>query len=84
MRQCIATMEKKPKKELFRIVRTPDGDVVYDPTGKKNGRGTYLSKDAEAIKQAKQGNILAKHLKTDVNEELYDELLLIVEEERNA
>jgi hypothetical protein len=78
MRKCVATQEMKPKKELFRIVRTPEGEVLYDPTGKKSGRGTYLSKDKEAIERAKKHNILAKHLNADVKNDIYDELLEIV------
>ncbi|HET7522006.1 MAG TPA: YlxR family protein [Bacillales bacterium] len=84
MRQCVATREMKPKKELFRIVRTPEGEVVYDPTGKKSGRGTYLSKDPEAIELAKKKNILAKHLKTEVDEDIYHQLLLMANGEERA
>lgn len=81
MRKCVASQELKPKKELFRIVRTPDGEVCYDPGGKKSGRGTYLSKDRDCIERAKQQNILAKHLQTEVRDEIYDELLQRVDRE---
>lgn len=81
MRKCVASQEMKPKKELFRIVRTPDGEVLYDPTGKKSGRGTYLSKDRECIERAKKQNILAKHLNAEVRDHVYDELLQITEKE---
>lgn len=83
MRKCVATQEMKPKKELFRIVRTPEGEVVFDPTGKRSGRGTYLSKDREAIERAKKHNILAKHLNAEVNDGVYETLLeLAVKEQR--
>lgn len=83
MRKCVATQEMKPKKELFRIVRTPEGEVVFDPTGKRSGRGTYLSKDREAIERARKHNILAKHLNAEVNDGVYETLLeLAVKEQR--
>lgn len=41
-RRCVACGEVRPKRELFRVVRTPEGEVVYDPTGRRNGRGAYL------------------------------------------
>ena len=49
MRKCVATGESLPKKELIRIVRTPDGNVEIDETGKKNGRGAYLKRSIEAL-----------------------------------
>lgn len=54
MRKCVATGEMKPKKEMVRIVRSKEGDVSIDPTGKKSGRGAYLSKDEEAVLLAKK------------------------------
>ncbi|HET7578474.1 MAG TPA: YlxR family protein [Bacillales bacterium] len=84
MRKCVATQEMRPKKELFRIVRTPEGEVLYDPSGKKSGRGTYLSKDKEAIERARKHNILAKHLNADVDDHVYEELLDIVAKEQRA
>ena len=49
MRTCIVTGEKLPKKELIRVVRTPEGNVVVDESGKVNGRGAYLKKSKEAL-----------------------------------
>ena len=54
MRKCVATGEQCPKKELLRIVRTPDGSVCVDTPGKANGRGAYLKKSMEALEQAKK------------------------------
>jgi len=82
MRKCIATGEMKPKKELVRIVRTKEGDVSIDPTGKKSGRGAYLSKDREAILLAKEKNILAKTFQVAIDDTLYDELLELIEKEK--
>jgi predicted RNA-binding protein YlxR (DUF448 family) len=81
LRKCVATQEMKPKKELFRVVRTPDGEVMYDPTGKKSGRGTYLSKSKKAIEKARKQNILAKHLKSEVTDGVYEQLLELAEKE---
>lgn len=81
MRKCVATGEMKPKKELVRIVRTKEGEVLIDPTGKKSGRGAYLSKNKEAILLAKNKNILKKHLEVDINDSIYDELLEFIERE---
>ncbi len=49
MRRCLATGQSFPKKEMLRIVRTPEGEVVVDESGKRNGKGAYLSKTAEAL-----------------------------------
>ncbi|HET7616667.1 MAG TPA: YlxR family protein [Bacillales bacterium] len=84
MRKCVVSQEMRPKNELFRIVRTPEGEVLYDPSGKRSGRGTYLSKDQSAIERARKQNILAKHLNAEVKEEVYDELLEIVAKEQQA
>ncbi|MBS4172556.1 YlxR family protein [Bacillus sp. FJAT-49736] len=81
LRKCVATGEMKPKKEMVRIVRSKEGEVSIDTTGKQSGRGAYLSKDKEAILLAKKKNILAGHLEASVNEEIYDELLKLVERE---
>lgn len=82
MRKCVATGEMKPKKELVRIVRTKEGEVSIDPTGKKSGRGAYLSKTEEAIELAKKKNTLSNHLQTAIQNELYEELLELVKKEK--
>lgn len=74
LRKCVVTQEMKPKKELVRIVRSPEGDVFLDPTSKKSGRGAYLSNDLEVINDAETKKILNRHLKTEVPENIYDEL----------
>ncbi|WP_147802317.1 RNase P modulator RnpM [Alkalicoccus halolimnae] len=74
LRKCIVTQEMKPKKELLRVVRSPEGEVFLDPTSKKSGRGAYLTNDLETIDLAQKKEILSRHLKVKVPEELYDEL----------
>jgi predicted RNA-binding protein YlxR (DUF448 family) len=81
MRKCVATGEMRPKKELVRIVRSKEGEVSIDLTGKKSGRGAYLSKDKEAVQLAKKRNILSKQLETNVDDAIYDELNELIEKE---
>jgi len=81
MRKCVVTNERFPKKELLRVVRTPEGNVIYDKTGKTNGRGVYLSKSKMVIKKAKEKNILSRHLNIDVKDEIFNELLKVLEDE---
>ncbi|TFE03460.1 RNase P modulator RnpM [Jeotgalibacillus sp. R-1-5s-1] len=79
LRKCVATNEMKDKKEMIRIVRSKEGEVSIDLTGKKSGRGAYVSKDKEAILKAKKKNILGTHLEAEVSPELYEELLMLVD-----
>lgn len=78
LRKCAATGEMKPKKEMVRIVRSKEGEVAVDPTGKKSGRGTYVSKTKEAVEAARKKNVLARQLSADVPSSIYDELLELV------
>lgn len=75
LRKCVVSGEKLPKKELVRVVRTPEGEVIVDLTGKANGRGAYLKKDKNVILKAKKTKVLEKHLETQVNDSIYDSLL---------
>ncbi|USK76561.1 RNase P modulator RnpM [Peribacillus frigoritolerans] len=83
MRKCVATGEMKPKKELIRIVRSKEGEVSLDPTGKKSGRGAYLTLDRDVIELAKKKNVLANHLSTQIDPSLYEQLLELVNKEKN-
>ncbi len=77
MRRCIISKEQLPKYELIRIVRTPEKQVIIDPNGKHNGRGAYLKKDANIIKQALKSKVLEKHLEVKIPDEIYEQLLKI-------
>lgn len=81
MRQCLALNESFPKNELFRIVRTPGGEVLVDLKGKVNGRGAYLSKSKKAIDLAKKKKLLDKKLEVAVPEQIYEQLLLLINEQ---
>ena len=78
LRTCVITKEKLPKQELVRVVRTPEGNVIVDITGKQNGRGVYLKKDLEVFKKAKKTKILNKILETDVSDEVFDDLEKVI------
>ena len=75
MRSCVVTREKLEKKDLFRVVRTPEGSVILDDTLKANGRGAYLKKDKDVINKAKQNKILERHLEVEVPSVIYEELI---------
>ena len=74
MRTCVVTGEKLPKKELIRVVRTPEGSVIVDETGKANGRGAYLKKDIETFNKAQKSKILNRKLEVEVPDSIYEEL----------
>ncbi|MBQ6559376.1 MAG: YlxR family protein [Erysipelotrichaceae bacterium] len=78
MRRCLATNESFPKKELLRIVRTPEGEVKVDETGKMNGKGAYISRSPEALALAKKKRVLNRALEVDIPEEIYAELDRII------
>lgn len=78
MRRCVATGEQLPKKELLRIVRTPEGELKVDTTGKVNGHGAYLKKSIEAVEAAKKNGALKRALDIDIPESFYDEILAVV------
>lgn len=73
-RICVACRDRTSKRTLTRIVRTPDGQVVIDPTGKRNGRGAYLCDNRRCWERAISTNILAHALKTEIDAETAAEL----------
>ena len=70
VRTCVVTKEALPKKELLRVVRTPEGTVVVDETGKVNGRGAYIKKDLEVLEKARNSKILEKRLECSIEEKV--------------
>ena len=74
MRTCVVTREKLPKNELIRIVRTPEGTVIIDKTGKANGRGAYLKKEKEEFLKNKLNKILNRMLEVEVPDKVFDDL----------
>ena len=80
LRTCVITKEKLPKKELLRIVRTPEGEVKIDETGKLNGRGAYIKKDIAILEKIKKSNVLQKKLECNIEESVYEEIEKIIKE----
>ncbi len=74
-RKCIACQERDSKKGLTRIVKTKEGEIFLDPTGKANGRGAYICKDVECMKKAIKSKALNRAFKLDVPDTVYENLL---------
>lgn len=74
-RKCIACQERDAKKGLIRIVKTKEGQIFLDPTGKVNGRGAYICKDVECLKKAIKSKALNRAFKMEVPSDVYDNLL---------
>lgn len=75
LRMCVVTRERFEKRELLRIVRTPEGEIKLDETGKMNGKGAYLKKDVDVINKARKNKILDRVLEVEVPDSLYEEIL---------
>lgn len=73
-RQCLGCNEHKPKKELLRVVRTPEGEILLDFTGKKSGRGAYICRDAACLKRARKSKRIDRALDVTVPDEVYDRM----------
>jgi len=73
-RQCMGCRERKPKRELIRVVRSPEGNVSLDFGGKMNGRGAYLCLDPDCLKKAIRSKALDRSLEVAIPEEVYARL----------
>lgn len=74
LRQCVGCGEMKGKKEMLRVLKTTEGPIVLDTTGKKNGRGAYLCKSVECLKKAKKNKGLERSFKMSIPDEVYADL----------
>jgi predicted RNA-binding protein YlxR (DUF448 family) len=74
LRRCLVTGESLPKSQLVRLVRTPDQKLVIDPSGKLNGRGAYLKKDAQLVAKLIQTRLIQKHLGLEPTPEFIQDL----------
>ncbi|MCR5202581.1 MAG: YlxR family protein [Lachnospiraceae bacterium] len=74
LRQCVGCGEKKSKNELIRVIRTPEGEICIDETGKKNGRGVYICNSADCLNMAIKKKSLTRSLKCEIKDEVYDSL----------
>lgn len=78
LRTCVVTKEKLEKKDLIRIVKNNNNEVFVDLTGKANGRGAYIKKDIDVLNIAKKTKVLERHLEVQISDEIYDELMNII------
>ncbi len=74
MRMCTGCREMKPKKELIRVVKTPEGEIKLDTVGKLNGRGAYICKCASCLQKAQKSNALSRAFACQVSSEVYNQL----------
>ncbi len=84
LRQCLGCREMKPKKELLRVVRSPEGTVCLDLRGKASGRGAYVCPNAECLKRAIKTKALSRAFETEIPQEVYDSLLAEMEARTNG
>lgn len=73
-RRCVACNEQKEKNELLRIVRTPEGNIEIDLTGKKNGRGAYICKSEECLNKVIKSKKLERTFEKEISQELYENI----------
>ena len=80
MRKCVITNEMKPKKDMIRVVRNKEGEIFADATGKKQGRGAYVSKDVQLIEDAQKQGVLEGFFKTDSEtlDPVYKEIIRLI------
>ena len=74
MRQCLGCNEHKPKAERIRIVRSPEGEISLDLTGKKSGRGAYICRDMACLKKVRRSGRVARRLECEIGPEVYDRM----------
>ena len=74
LRQCVGCHEMKSKKEMLRVLKTTEEEIVLDTTGKMNGRGAYLCKNAECLKKAMKHKGLERSLKMEIDKSVYEKL----------
>lgn len=75
MRQCIGCGEMKPKKELIRVVKTMEDEIIIDKTGKKNGRGAYICSSRECLEKSIKNHGLERAFKMKIDNSVYDLLM---------
>ena len=73
-RQCLGCNEHKPKKELLRVVRSPEGEISLDFTGKKSGRGAYICHNVQCLKKARKSRRIERSLDCQIPDEVYDQM----------
>ncbi len=82
MRKCLGCMEQKPKKELVRVVKSADGDISLDLTGKKNGRGAYICPNVSCLEKAKKAKRIERAFECTIPAEVYEAMESELKNER--
>ena len=83
-RQCMGCRERKPKRDMIRIVRTPEGVVSLDFGGKMNGRGAYICPDSECLKRVQKSKALERSLEIPIPDEVFERLAKEMEAGKNG
>ncbi len=81
MRKCTGCNEMKPKKELVRVVKSPEGEISIDLTGKKPGRGAYVCRDAACLVKARKAKRLERAFSCDIPDDVYDSMEEVLKNE---
>ena len=84
MRQCLGCREMKPKRELLRVVRSPEGTVSLDLKGKANGRGAYVCRNSECLKKAIRSKAISRAFETEIPQEIYDAMVAEMEAQEHG
>ena len=84
MRQCVGCREMKPKKELVRVVKSPEGEISMDLRGKAPGRGAYVCRNPECLRKAIRSKALERGFSAAIPQEVYDHLVTELEAEPDA
>lgn len=84
MRQCLGCREMKPKPELLRVVRSPEGEISLDPRGKKPGRGAYVCPNEDCLRRAVRSRALSRALETQIPDEVMESLAAALEADNDG
>ncbi len=79
LRQCVGCREMKPKGELIRIVRSPEGEISIDDAGRKPGRGAYVCRSSDCLRRAQKNRALERAFSQKISDEVYDALVAAIE-----
>jgi predicted RNA-binding protein YlxR (DUF448 family) len=82
VRQCLGCNEHKPKAELIRVVRSPEGDISLDSRGRKSGRGAYICHNVKCLNKARKSKRIERALECEIPEEIYDAMEAQLAEDR--
>ena len=74
LRQCVGCSDLKSKKEMIRVIKTPENEFLIDTRGKKNGRGAYICNSVECLEKAIKNRGLEKSFKTAISKDIYEKL----------